>query len=93
MDITIDAPKKHICRCKDEHNEETPTIIASQLPHKVRHAAIFGAMDSLKDGASLVVVASHEPKPLIVQAQKRYEKIGIEFLQEGPQEWHVRFTR
>jgi len=80
----------HSCKC-GEYAEGDPVLDARLIPHEVRHAAIFGALDSLKAGGALVVIASHMPAPLIHQAQKRYENLNVQPLVEGPEEWHVRF--
>ena len=81
---------KHSCKC-GERSEGDSVLDARLIPHEVRHAAIFGAMDSLSSGKSLVVIASHAPLPLIKQAEKRYPGITVENIVEGPDEWHVRF--
>jgi len=81
---------KHTCKC-GEHTEGDPVLDARLIPHEVRHAAIFGALDSLQPGSGLVVIASHKPLPLIHQAEKRYANLTVEHLVDGPEEWHVRF--
>ncbi len=67
---------------------------ARTIPHAIRHAAIFGALDSLPSGGALVLVAPHDPQPLLAQARDRYpEGITVEYLQQGPEAWHVRLQR
>jgi uncharacterized protein (DUF2249 family) len=81
------------CRC-GEHTDGFPTLIAKDIPHQIRHASIFGALDSLTAGAGLIVVAPHEPLPLLTQVNKRYgNAFQIDYLQEGPEDWHVQFLR
>src|SRR5699024_86148 len=39
------------------------------------------------------LVAPHDPKPLLAQAQERYEgPVTVEYLVSGPQEWVLRLT-
>lgn len=81
------------CRC-GEQSTGFPTLIAKNIPHEIRHASIFGALDSLPTGGGMIVVAPHEPLPLLAQVHKRYgTSMEIEYLQEGPADWHVQFVR
>lgn len=90
-DVEI-GQSQHKCNC-GANDSSDPVIDARLLPHEVRHAAIFGALDSIEIGKNLVVIAPHNPLPLIKQAQKRYDEISIDYLLEGPDAWHVRFGR
>ena len=81
------------CRC-GEQTTGYPILIAQDIPHQIRHASIFGALDSLQPGSGMIVVAPHEPLPLLAQVNKRYgSDFEIDYLQEGPQDWHVQFVR
>lgn len=85
--------QSHTCSC-NEHDSGFPVLEAKSIPHAIRHASIFGALDSLAPGAGLVVVAPHEPLPLLAQVDERYgATMSIEYIQEGPQDWHVQFVR
>jgi uncharacterized protein (DUF2249 family) len=84
----------HSCGCHDAHVHEDPVLDARVIPHAVRHGAIFGAVDALPPGGALVLVAPHDPLPLLAQAQQRYgESLSVEYLQRGPDAWHVRLRR
>lgn len=86
--------KRSGCGCSDADTHTDPVLDARLIPHAVRHAAIFGALDSLSAGASLVLVAPHDPLPLLAQARARYnDVIAVEYLVEGPEAWHLRITR
>jgi len=86
--------KRGGCGCSDAGNHADPVLDARLIPHQVRHAAIFGALDSLSNGAALVLVAPHDPLPLLAQARARYaDGITVEYLVEGPDAWHLRLTR
>ena len=81
------------CQC-GEHGGADPVLDARLIPHAIRHASIFGALDSLSPGAALVLVAPHDPLPLLAQADARYNgKLGVEYLQRGPEEWQLRLSR
>lgn len=89
--ITVESAS---CHCHDAGTHQDPVLDARLIPHAVRHAAIFGALDSLSAGQGLVVVAPHDPKPLLAQAQARYAGgVTVDYLQQGPDAWHVRIGR
>lgn len=93
LDVSISKPAG-ACTCHDTGVHGDPVLDARQIPHAIRHAAIFGALDSLAPGSAMVVVAPHDPIPLLAQAQRRYEGgVTVEYLQSGPEAWHVRIER
>ncbi len=87
---TPSAPKAD-CTC-GAHEEAVPVLDVRQIPHAIRHAAVFGAFDAIRPGGSLVIVAPHAPVPLLNQLSAR-ALIGVEYLVEGPTEWQVQITR
>lgn len=55
---------------------------ARGIAKRFRHAAIFGALDSLTTGETMRFVNDHDPIPLLNQLQTRYgEKVDIRYLQ------------
>ena len=85
--------EKHGCDCGHE-TSATPELDARLIPHEVRHAAILGALDSLKPGAALILVAPHDPKPLLAQIDAKYgDGFGREYVKSGPDAWKIRFER
>ena len=83
----------HTCACGG-HDDALPELDARAIPHAIRHASIFGALDSLSDGAGLVLVAPHDPLPLLDQARARYgSSLSVEYLQRGPDAWKLRFVK
>jgi uncharacterized protein (DUF2249 family) len=82
------------CTCSDADGLADPVLDARAIPHAVRHAAIFGVLDSLAGGSALVLVAPHDPLPLLAQARERYgEGLTLEYLQRGPDAWRIRLQR
>ena len=82
------------CACGCAEAQDAPVLDATSIPHALRHAAIFGALDSIVPGDSMVLVAPHDPLPLLRQAEERYQDgLAVEYLQRGPEQWHLRLTR
>ena len=81
----------HTCGCADE---ELPELDARAIPHAIRHATIFGALSAVKPGGAMVLVAPHDPKPLLAQiAEREGDAIEVSYLEEGPKAWRLKFTR
>lgn len=58
---------------------------ARGIAKRFRHAAIFGALESLEDGETMRFVNDHDPLPLLNQIQQRYgEQVGIEYVAREP---------
>ncbi len=73
---------------------DTPQLDVRLIPPAVRHPAILGALGGLGVGESLVLVAPHEPLPLLRELEEREPDIFLVRIdQEGADEWHVRLTR
>lgn len=79
------------CACGG-HDEPTPVLDVRAIPHAIRHATVFGAFDAIAPGKALVIIAPHAPLPLLNQLAAQAE-IAVEYLVEGPTEWHVQITR
>ena len=63
------------------------------IPHALRHGAIQGALGTCQVGESLILVAPHNPVPLLREVEAREEKFELEYLKEDPKEYHIKFTR
>ena len=82
------------CGCSDAGAHADPVLDARTIPHAIRHGAIFGALDSIGVGGAMVLIAPHDPLPLLDQARSRYpEGLTVEYLQSGPDAWHLRLAR
>ena len=58
---------------------------ARGVAKRFRHAAIFGALDSLQPGETMRFVNDHDPLPLLDQMRNRYgEKVEIKYVQREP---------
>lgn len=70
------------------HNHNRPDGIygfdARGIAKRFRHAAIFGALDSLTPGEVMRFVNDHNPIPLLQQMQERYgEQVEVRYLEQG----------
>ena len=67
---------------------------ARGIARRFRHAAIFGAFDSLQQGEIMRFVNDHDPLPLLSQLTSRYgEAIGIHYQQREPGQIVIDFLR
>jgi uncharacterized protein (DUF2249 family) len=83
------------CGCGEQDPADVlPELDARTVPHAIRHATIFGALDSVPAGGGLVLVAPHDPLPLLGQLEARSPgRFSIDYLERGPEAWRIRFVR
>ncbi len=82
------------CNCGHEESAELPELDARTVPHAIRHATIFGALDSVGIGEGMVLVAPHDPLPLLNQLEGRAPgRFSIDYLERGPEVWRLQFLR
>jgi uncharacterized protein (DUF2249 family) len=66
---------------------------ARGVAKRFRHAAIFGALESLEDGETMRFVNDHDPLPLIAQMGQRYgNQIGVTYVAREPGNIVIDFT-
>ena len=84
----------HECTCGEADPEGYPELDARVVPHAIRHATIFGALDSVLPGSGLVLVAPHDPLPLLAQVEQRDPgAFEVSYLERGPEAWRLLFRR
>lgn len=82
-------PQTGGCACGG-HDETLPELDVQTIPHAVRHAAIFGAIESLRPGFGMIISATHNPLPLLEQlSQKHGDTYRTRYLDEGPERWRI----
>jgi len=91
MQETIPLETAGGCAC-GHHEDEDIVLDVRTIPHAIRHATVFGAFGAIPVAGSLVLVAPHNPLPLLNQLAAQAE-IEVEYLLEDPQEWRLRITR
>ena len=104
MDVSITAPDDITtptptdgcggqCSC-GATSDDTPVLEVRTLPHSIRHAAVLGALDGVNAGTSLVLIAPHDPLPLLREISEREPgAFDVTYDARGPEAWHVRLTR
>jgi uncharacterized protein (DUF2249 family) len=67
---------------------------ARGVAKRFRHAAIFGALDSLNQGETMRFVNDHDPLPLLDQLVTRYgETVAIRYVQREAGRIVIDFVR
>jgi len=84
----------HGCSCGETDGPGYPELDARNVPHAIRHATIFGALDAVAPGGGLVLIAPHDPLPLLAQIEQRWAGVfAVNYLERGPEAWRLSFTR
>ncbi|HEX2806100.1 MAG TPA: DUF2249 domain-containing protein [Kineosporiaceae bacterium] len=86
------------CGCGGGHEgdlaDAAPVLDVRAVPHEIRHATVFGAVAAVETGGSLVLVAPHDPLPLLAQLDDREPGVfTVGYEERGPQAWRLRLTR
>lgn len=80
------------CGCGGHDDAGYPELDATAIPHAIRHATIFGALETVTGGGGLVLLAPHAPTPLLRQVADRWPgRFTVSYLEEGPEVWKVLF--
>ena len=83
------------CGCGCGHEAATPELDARTIPHAIRHGAILGALGQVRPGEAMVLIAPHDPLPLLAQVEAQFGdsvEIGYDD-RENPEAVRVRFTK
>ncbi|GAB3030044.1 hypothetical protein GCM10011376_39590 [Nocardioides flavus (ex Wang et al. 2016)] len=84
----------HQCACGGHDEEGLPELDARAVPHAIRHATIFGALDGLRPGAGLLLTADHDPVPLLAQLEQRAPgAYAVTYRDAGPEVWRLELMR
>jgi uncharacterized protein (DUF2249 family)/quercetin dioxygenase-like cupin family protein len=82
-----------VCECGVVEGGAFPELDLREVPHSIRHATVFGALDSLRPRDGLVLVASHDPLPLLAQIRDRTgDRFAVTYLERGPESWSLQFV-
>lgn len=88
------APAAGSCGCGGHDDDEIPVLDVREVPHAIRHATVFGAFDAVPAGGSLLLVAPHDPLPLLRQLSARSGgALAVDYEERGPEAWRLRLTR
>jgi uncharacterized protein (DUF2249 family) len=84
----------HGCACGETDGPGYPELDARQVPHAIRHATIFGALDAVRPGGGMILVAPHDPLPLLAQIEQRDPgAFEVSYVERGPEAWRLAFVR
>jgi uncharacterized protein (DUF2249 family)/iron-sulfur cluster repair protein YtfE (RIC family) len=84
----------HQCACGGHDEAGLPELDARTIPHAIRHATIFGALDGLRPGAGLLLTADHDPLPLLAQLEQRAPGgYTVDYREAGPDVWQLELVR
>lgn len=84
----------HVCGCGEVDGPGYPELDARAIPHAIRHATIFGALDGVRPGGGLVLVAPHDPLPMLAQLERREPgAFSVDYLERGPEAWRLAIVR
>ncbi len=81
------------CGCGEE-GEQVPELDVRTIPHAIRHATVFGALEGIAPGSAMVLAAHHDPIPLLRQVEEKFNgAFEVSYLEEGPDVWRLRMER
>lgn len=90
----IAATGGHQCACGGHDEAGLPELDARTIPHAIRHATIFGALEGLRPGSGLLLVADHDPLPLLAQLEQRAPgAFAVDYRESGPEAWRLELAR
>ncbi|WP_374336722.1 DUF2249 domain-containing protein [Leeia sp.] len=75
------------------HTTETYLFDARGVAKRFRHAAIFGALESLHRGETMRFVNDHDPLPLLQQITQRYgQQVQYAYVERNPDQVVIDFA-
>ena len=84
----------HQCACGGHDEAGLPELDVRTIPHAIRHATIFGALEGLRPGTGLLLVADHNPLPLLAQLEQRARgAFTVDYRESGPEVWRLELGR
>ncbi|MFF7645240.1 DUF2249 domain-containing protein [Streptomyces canus] len=82
-----------VCGCGGTQETADPELDVREVPHALRHATVFGALEAVPVGTAMVLVAPHDPLPLLGQIEERSPgAFAVEYLERGPDTWRLRLS-
>lgn len=74
------------------NNSSTFIFDARGVAKRFRHAAIFGAIETLREGEVMRFINDHEPLPLLQQISQRYrEQVRVQYVDHNPEQVIIDF--
>lgn len=81
------------CACGGSDDADVPELDVRDVPHALRHATVFGALGAVPAGRAMLLVAPHDPLPLLRQIEDRHPGVfAVEYQERGPEAWRLLLT-
>jgi uncharacterized protein (DUF2249 family) len=79
------------CSCDERDGADAlPELDARAIPHAIRHATVFGALDQTDHGGGILLIAPHDPIPLLTQLERRSPGVfDVSYVERGPDTWRL----
>ncbi|GGW91991.1 hypothetical protein GCM10010297_12270 [Streptomyces malachitofuscus] len=72
---------------------DVPELDVRDVPHALRHATVFGALGAVPAGRAMLLVAPHDPLPLLRQIEDRHPGVfAVEYRERGREAWRLLLT-
>lgn len=82
------------CACGGNEVQEMTELDTRVIPHAIRHATVFGALEALAPGRGILLIANHNPLPLLAQLEQRAAgQFEVEYVEEGPETYQLSMIR
>ena len=73
---------------------DAPVLDVRTIPREVRHAAVIGAVGAVPVDGSIVLLAPHDPVPLLRELDALHPgALAVAYDESGPDTWAVRLRR
>ncbi len=93
-DAPAAAPGHGGCACGGHDEPGLSELDTRVIPHAIRHATIFGALDGLTSGRGILLIANHNPLPLLAQLTQRAPgAYQVDYVENGPDVWRLSMVR
>ncbi|MGO4383575.1 DUF2249 domain-containing protein [Specibacter sp. RAF43] len=93
-DVAAAAPATGGCACGGHDEPGLSELDTRVIPHAIRHATIFGALEGLTAGRGILLIANHNPLPLLAQLEQRAAgKFTVDYVENGPENWKLSMVR
>jgi len=80
----------HSCSCGEVDGPGFPELDVRAIPHAIRHATVFGALEAVPAGSGLELIAPHDPLPLLAQIEQRWPDVwSVSYRERGPESWKL----
>ena len=80
------------CGC-GEHDHDVPVLDVREIPHAIRHGSVIASFAQIRPGATMHLIAPHNPLPLLLQLKDLNGEDAIEISYVSEEPWTIALTR